>query len=88
MLSGVFPLSCVKRREGALGSATRRSQKRSPSKGLRSSQERGPHTPHRPLEMETASRRQQAERSAATRVWGPIGSAEILAEGTAYTTTK
>jgi hypothetical protein len=39
---------------------------------------------HRPLEMEKASRRQ----SAATRVWGPIGSAEIFAEGTAYTTTK
>jgi hypothetical protein len=39
---------------------------------------------HRPLEMETASRRQ----SATTRVWGSIGSAEIFAEGTAYTTTK
>jgi hypothetical protein len=38
----------------------------------------------RPLEMETASRRQ----SATTRVWGSIGSAEIFAEGTAYTTTK
>jgi hypothetical protein len=36
------------------------------------------------LEMETASRRQ----SATTRVWGSIGSAEIFAEGTAYTTTK
>jgi hypothetical protein len=36
------------------------------------------------LEMETASRRQ----SAATRVWGSIGSAEIFAEGTAHTTTK
>jgi hypothetical protein len=36
------------------------------------------------LEMETASRRQ----SATTRVWGLIGSAEIFAEGTAYTTTK
>jgi hypothetical protein len=34
--------------------------------------------------METASRRQ----SATTRVWGPIGSAEIFAEGTAYTATK
>jgi hypothetical protein len=34
---------------------------------------------HRPLEMETASRRQ----SATTRVWGSIGSAEIFAEGTA-----
>jgi hypothetical protein len=39
---------------------------------------------HRPLEMETASRRQ----SATTRAWGSIGSAEIFAEGTAYTTTK
>jgi hypothetical protein len=40
---------------------------------------------HRPLEMETASRRQ----SAATRAWGSIGSAEIrFAEGTAYATTK
>jgi hypothetical protein len=39
---------------------------------------------HRPLEMETASRRQ----SATTRVWGSIASAEIFAEGTAYTTTK
>ena len=39
---------------------------------------------HRPLEMETASRRQ----SATTRVWGSIGSAEIFAEGTAHTTTK
>jgi hypothetical protein len=42
---------------------------------------------HRPLEMETASRRQ----TAATRVWGSIvhaiGSAEIFAEGTAYATT-
>jgi hypothetical protein len=36
------------------------------------------------LEMETASRRQ----SETTRVWGSIGSAEIFAEGTAYTTTK
>ena len=36
------------------------------------------------LEMETASRMQ----SATTRVWGSIGSAEIFAEGTAYTTTK
>jgi hypothetical protein len=34
--------------------------------------------------METASRRQ----SATTRVWGSIGSAEIFAEGTAYTTTN
>jgi hypothetical protein len=33
---------------------------------------------------ETASRRQ----SAATGVWGSIGSTEIFAEGTAYTTTK
>jgi hypothetical protein len=33
---------------------------------------------------ETASRRQ----SAATRVWGSVGSAEIFAEGTAYTATK
>jgi hypothetical protein len=39
---------------------------------------------HRPLEMETASRRQ----SAATGVWGSIGSAEIFAEGKAHTTTK
>jgi hypothetical protein len=39
---------------------------------------------HRPLEMETASRRQ----SATTRVWGSIGSAEIFAEGTAHTMTK
>jgi hypothetical protein len=39
---------------------------------------------HRPLEMETASRRQ----SAATRMRGSIGSAEIFAEGTVYTTTK
>jgi hypothetical protein len=39
---------------------------------------------HPPLEMETASRRQ----SATTRVWGSIGSAEIFAEGAAYTTTK
>jgi hypothetical protein len=39
---------------------------------------------HRPLEMETASRRQ----SATTRVWGSIGSAEIFAEDTAHTTTK
>jgi hypothetical protein len=39
---------------------------------------------HRPLEMETASRRQ----SAATRVWGSIGSAEVFAEGTAYTMTR
>jgi hypothetical protein len=39
---------------------------------------------HHPLEMETASRRQ----SATSRVWGSIGSAEIFAEGTAYTTTK
>jgi hypothetical protein len=36
------------------------------------------------VEMETASRRQ----SATTRVCGSIGSAEIFAEGTAYTTTK
>jgi hypothetical protein len=36
------------------------------------------------LEMEAASRRQ----SATTRVWGSIGSAEIFAEGTAYTTTR
>jgi hypothetical protein len=34
--------------------------------------------------METANRRQ----SATTRVWGSIGSVEIFAEGTAYTTTK
>jgi hypothetical protein len=34
--------------------------------------------------MEIASRRQ----SATTRVCGPIGSAEIFAEGTAYTTIK
>jgi hypothetical protein len=39
---------------------------------------------HRPLEMETASRRQ----SVTTRLWGSIGSAEIFAEGTAHTTTK
>jgi hypothetical protein len=39
---------------------------------------------HRPLEKETASRRQ----SATTRVWGSIGSAENFAEGTAHTTTK
>jgi hypothetical protein len=41
---------------------------------------------HRPLEMETASRRQIATTRA--RVWGSIGSAEIFAEGTAHTTTK
>jgi hypothetical protein len=39
---------------------------------------------HRPLEMETASRRQ----SATTGVCGSIGSAEIFAEGTAHTTIK
>jgi hypothetical protein len=39
---------------------------------------------HRPLEMETASRRH----SAATGVWGSIGSAEIFAEGAAHATTK
>jgi hypothetical protein len=39
---------------------------------------------HRPLEMETASRRQ----SATTRTWRSIGSAEIFAEGAAHTTTK
>ena len=35
---------------------------------------------HRPLEMETASRRQ----SATTRVWSSIGSSEIFAESTAH----
>jgi hypothetical protein len=39
---------------------------------------------HRPLEMETASRRQ----SITTRVWGSIGSADVFAEGTAHTATK
>jgi hypothetical protein len=39
---------------------------------------------HRPLEMETASRRQ----SATTGVWGSIGSGEIFAEGTAHAMTK
>jgi hypothetical protein len=40
---------------------------------------------HRPLETETPASHRQ---SATTGVWGSVGSAEIFAEDTSYTTTK
>jgi hypothetical protein len=44
---------------------------------------------HCHLGMETAREPQSGPaESAATRMWGSIGSAEIFAEGIAYTTTK